>query len=75
MIHDEELKFARMMVMELFGPGVELTPLQVIEKLKSAELSDGLLRSANLSLVNSGCLEITPDFRLRRPTRELASVA
>lgn len=73
MIHDEELDFAREQVMGLFAPGVELSPLGVIARLKSDRLPEGLLRSANLSLVNSGRLEITRSFQLRLPESQLVA--
>jgi hypothetical protein len=73
MIHDEELDFARERVMELFQPGMSLSPLEVISRLKSDRLPEGLVRSANLSLVNAGRLEITPSFKLRLPTPDLVA--
>lgn len=74
MIRDEELDSARDKVMELFQPGITLSPLRVIELLTQEGVPEGLVRSANLSLINSGRLEITPSFELRMPSSSLVAV-
>jgi hypothetical protein len=75
MIHDEELDIAREKVLELFDSGMTLSPREVIHRLTKEGMSEGLVRSANLSLVNSGRLEITPSFELRLSAPQLVTVS
>jgi hypothetical protein len=73
MVRDDELDIARTRVLELFQrQGRDLTPREVIAMLSSSSLPESIVRSANISLVASGDLEITHDFKLHL-VRELAS--
>lgn len=66
MVVDEELSRAREAVLELVKRSREdLTPRQIIDQSVASGFSEDLIRSANISLVASGQLEITPSFELR----------
>ena len=73
MVRDDELEIARSKVLELFQRHErDLTPREVIAFLATSSLSENIIRSANISLVASGDLEITQDFKLHL-IRELAT--
>lgn len=67
MIHDEELQGARNAVMNLFNRWREpIKPQVVIAALTKAGFCEGLIRSANISLVASGELTINRNFELEK---------
>lgn len=65
MVPDHELDAARASVLAFFvRQRRDLTPREVIASLTSARLPEDLIRLANIALVASGDLEITPEFKL-----------
>ncbi len=65
MIDDPELDKARQHVLELFHDERVLSPRVIIDRLRAQGVNEDLVRAANIALVASGLLVITPEFRLR----------